>query len=227
MFVIVTFYNKCCIIYMKRECDGGKAIIMAQEELKMEENNIDVVIETSEPKKTYTEDEVKKMLQAETDRRVEKGIQKGLETQKEKWKLELEERAKMSAEELAKKEYEDKLSELSAKEVAIRKKANEIEAKDMFVNAGVPKSHYEKFIKLLVTDDLDATIINVNNFISVFNETKNDIETTIKSKFTDVKKPETGKITGTVTKEDFKKMSYSEKIALKTSNPELYKELLK
>lgn len=45
----------------------------------------------------------KQRVTSETDRRVESGIQKGLETSKLKWETEYSERAKLSADELAKK----------------------------------------------------------------------------------------------------------------------------
>ena len=55
----------------------------------------------------YTEDDLQRKVTAEVDRRVESGIQKGLETQKKKWQEEFEKSATMTAEELAKKKLEE------------------------------------------------------------------------------------------------------------------------
>lgn len=175
----------------------------------------------------YTQEDLQKEITREVDRRVESGIQKGLETNRQKWEQEYAERAKLSAEELAQKELEEKMKALDSKNAEIQKKANLIEAKELLANADVPKTHYEKFINMLVTNDSESTISNVNNFISMFNETKSNIETNIKSQLTTIPKPKTGDDNVIVTKDSFIKMSYAEKMKFKNENPEQFKEFLK
>ena len=175
----------------------------------------------------FTQEELEKRVTSEVDRRVESGIQKGLETQKKKWEQEFAERAKLSAEELAKKDLEEKLKSIAEREREISRKANQLEAKSMLSEADIPKSHYENFIGMLVTDDAEATKSNVQNFINMFNATKNDIETKVKSEYANVKKPKTGNGNGTITKEEFNKMGYADKLKFKQENPELYKEFIK
>lgn len=175
----------------------------------------------------YGEDELNKRVTSEVDRRVESGIQKGLETQRKKWEQEYAQKAQMTAEEIAKQEFELKLKEVGQKELEIAKKANTLEAKSMLSEAGIPKSHYDKFIGMLVSDNEDATKASVQNFIDMFNQTKTDIETKVKSEFTKVPSPTTGGQTGAITKTEFNKMGYAEKLKLKTENPELYKEFMK
>lgn len=182
---------------------------------------------TEAKKGLFSEEELNKRVTSEVDRRVETGIQKGLETQKQKWEREFAERAKLSAEELAKKEFEDKLQQMTAKEREIQRKANQLEAKSMLTDASIPKSHYDKFIGMLVTDDGETTKANVQNFIDMFNVTKTEIETKVKSEFTNVPKPNTGMGDNTLTKEAFNKMGYADKLKLKQSNPELYKQFMK
>lgn len=174
----------------------------------------------------FTEEDLQKKITSEVDRRVESGIQKGLETKKQKWEREYSERAKLTAEELAQKQLEEKMQELSGKEKEISKKANQIEARNILSEANIPKAHYEKFIDLLVNDDAETTTSNVQNFVDVFNSTKDDITNQIKSEFSNVPKPKTG-ANGTLTKDDFDKMGYGEKIKFKTENPDLYKEFMK
>jgi len=193
------------------------------------QEQIDKMIEekVSEAKKgLYDETELNKRITSEADRRVETGIQKGLETQKEKWTRELQEKAKLSADELAKKEYEEKLSGLTVKEKAIQKRANKIDAMDMLSGASIPKAQYEKVLNVLVTDDDVSTKENVNNFISMFNDAKSEIETRIKSEFSKVTSPKTGGEKSS-SKEDFTKMGYREKAKFKTDFPDLYKEYIK
>lgn len=174
----------------------------------------------------FTEEELQKRVTAEVDRRVESGIQKGLETQKQKWEREYSERAKLTAEELAQKQLEEKMQELSSREKEISKKANRIEAKNILAEANIPKAHYEKFIDLLVNDDVETTMSNVQNFVDVFNSTKDDITNQVKSEYSNVPKPKTG-TNATLTKDDFDKMGYGEKIKFKEENPDLYKEFMK
>lgn len=174
----------------------------------------------------FTEEDLTKKVTAEVDRRVETGIQKGLETQKQKWEREQAERLKLSAEELAKKEFEEKLKEVSSKEKEIQRKANLLEAKNMLAEADIPKSKYEKVISVLVSDDETATKENVTSFITMFTETKQDLEAKLKEQMSNIKPPNTG-TSGTLTKDDFKKMGYAERLKLKTENPELYKEFTK
>lgn len=175
----------------------------------------------------YTEDEINKRVMSEVDRRVESGIQKGLETQKQKWERELSERAKLSAEELARKDFDEQLKTVTAKEREIQKKSNTLDAKDMLAEAQIPKAQYDKIIGMLVSDDADTTKANVQNFIDMFNNTKVEIETKVKSEFTQIPPPKTNAKSGVTTKDDFIKMTYADKLKLKTSNPDLYKEFIK
>lgn len=175
----------------------------------------------------YTEEDLVKKVTSEVDRRVETGIQKGLETQKQKWERELSERANLTAEELAKKNFEEKLSSLTTREKDILRRSNTLEAKDMLADAQIPKAQYDKIIGMLVSDDSDTTKANVQNFIDMFSNTKTEIETRVKSEFTKIPSPKTGTGNDTVTKDDFIKMTYADKLKLKTSNPDLYKEFIK
>lgn len=175
----------------------------------------------------FTEDDLTKKVTAEVDRRVESGIQKGLETQKQKWEREYSERMKLSAEELARKDFEEQMKTVSAKEKEINLRANKVNAKDLLSEASIPKSHYDKFIDILISDDESTTRANVENFIHMFNSTKTEIETQVKSEFTKIKPPSTGSGDKVVNKEDFNKMSYSEKMAFKTTNPTQFVEFMK
>lgn len=174
----------------------------------------------------FTEEDLNKKVTAEVDRRVESGIQKGLETQKQKWEREFAERAKLTAEELAKKDFEEKMSGITAKEQEISRKANLIDARDMLTEAQIPKANYDNFLSMLVTNDAEQTKKNVQNFIDVFNKTKSDIETKVKTELSKVPPPAKGEPKA-VTKDDFKKMGYADKLKFKTEHPDLYKEFIK
>lgn len=187
---------------------------------------IDNLLEESK-KGLFTEDELNRRVTSEVDRRVESGIQKGLETHKAKWEKEFIEKAKLSAEELAQKELDEKMREISSKELDIKKRTNTLDAKDMLSGAGIPKAHYEKFIPLLVSDDAEVTTVNVTSFIETFNETKTTLEQEIKQQYVQVPPPSNGSGDQPITKKEFDEMSYMEKIKLKESNPEVYKSFMK
>lgn len=196
---------------------GGKLV---------EEMNEQIDIQ-AKPEKVFTEEEFNRKLTAEVDRRVESGIQKGLETKKQKWQQEFEERAKFTAEELAQKQLEEKTKELSAKEREIAKRGNKIEAKEMLSGADIPKAHYDKFLDVLISDDADVTAQNVKNFIEMFNTTKKEIETRLKTEMSTVRNPKQGESEKPMTKEEFNKLPYSKKVEMKKDNPELWKQFMK
>jgi transketolase len=174
----------------------------------------------------YTKADLDREVTKEVDRRVESGIQKGLETQKSKWEKEFAEKAQMSAEELAQKEYQAKLDEITQREKELAKTSNLIEAKNKLAEAEVPKTYYEKLLDTLVKDDTDVTNANVTNFIESYKNTVAEIEGKMKSEYTKVKPPIQGE-NGPTTKQDFTKMSYGEKLKFKQENPEQYKEFIK
>lgn len=197
-------------------------------ELTQEQIDAMVAEKIAEAKKgLFTEEDLQKKVVAEVDRRVETGIKKGLETNRKKWEEEFQAKAQMTAEELAQKEINEKLQTVTQKEKEIQKRANALEAKELLSEAKVPKAHYDKFINMLVTEDSETTKNNINNFISMFNDTKTGIETEVKSQLSSIPKPKIGTNNGVMTKEAFNKLSYSEMIAFKTSNPEQFKEFLK
>lgn len=175
----------------------------------------------------FTPEDLEKKVRAEADRMVETGIQKGLETQRAKWEKDFSEKAKLSAEELAQKEVQEKIQSVTLKEQEIKKRANKLEAKEMLSEAQIPKAQYESLIGMLVSDDEETTKANVTSFINMFNATKMEIETKVKSELSKVPPPKTGGNSEVTTKEDFNKMGYADKMKFKTTNPEKYKEFMK
>ena len=194
------------------------------------QEQIDTMIaeKVAESRKGYfSQEDLDKKVMSEVDRRVETGIQKGLETSKTKWESDFSERAKMSADEVAKKDFDARMHDVSTRELEIRKKANKLEARDMLSEAQIPKSQYDKVISMLVSDDEAVTKTNVQNFIEMFTTTKTELETKIKSEFSNIPKPKIGTGDGVLTEDEFIKMPYSQKLKLKQTNPEVYKTFMK
>ena len=71
----------------------------------------------------FTEEDLTRRVTSEVDRRVETGIQKGLDTHKTKWEEEFTKQANMTAEELAKQKLDEQMKLITTKELEIKKKS--------------------------------------------------------------------------------------------------------
>ena len=183
----------------------------------------------------YTEEQLAELLQKEGDRRVtaalatnktklEQEFEEKLAAQKSQWEKDFTERAKLSAEELAQKEFEQKLAEIAEREKTLRKQSNDILAKQMFTEKGYTADQYEKMLGVLVADNEDATKANIESYMAVLEATRTATESKVRTELTKIPPPPTGDSHGgTVSKQDFDKMSYTQKVEFKISNPEEYK----
>lgn len=185
----------------------------------------------------YTDEQISAMLQREADKRVTEALQTAklkfeadkeiaLQAERERVKKETLEAATLSAEELARKQFEEQVKAVNAKETEISKKQNLLTAKELLAEAGIPKSKYDKMLGVMVSDNPDSTVTNVNQFIAMFTETKTEIETAIRTELSKVPHPNTGSGGTDITKESFTKMGYAQKLELKQTNPELYKTFM-
>lgn len=185
----------------------------------------------------YSESELSMLLQKEGDKRVTEALataktkwaaeqEKLLAEEKAKWEQELADKAKLSAEELARKKFTEKEQAVLAKEKEIQKKTNLIDAREKFAAAEIPKEDYEPMLATLVSEDEAVSGTNVQQFIDTYNSVKSKLEVKIKSEFSKIPAPSGGG-GGEITKADFQKMSYTDLVKLKKENPELYMKLLK
>lgn len=122
--------------------------------------------DNQEPK-TYTQDEVDRLLQSEADKRVTEA----LKTARAKWekeykeKLEREKReaerlSKLSAEEREKELLKQKEQELAEKEKAIRMKELHLDTIEILAEEGLPVG----FAEFLIKDDAETTNENIKKF---------------------------------------------------------------
>lgn len=185
-----------------------------------------------------SQEDLDKFLQQESDRRVtqaletaknkwEQDLHSKLELQKQQITKELEDRAKLSAEELAQKEFESKLSQLGLKESELKRKENILNAHNKFAEAGLIKDDYSDMLDTLVSDDETKTSANIESFINIFNRNKTAIETKVKAEYSKIPHPNKGDGTPEgVTKESFNKMTYQEKMSFKTEHPDEFKSFI-
>ena len=192
---------------------------------------IDLLVETAKAEAKvglFTEEDLNKKVTAEVDRRVDTGIKKGIETQRSKWEQEYAAKANMTAEQRVQEEFDEKLKLIAEREANLAKQTNHLNAQNLFVEAGVQKDDYSKFIDILVSDNAELTTTNVTNFIETFKNTQTEIETRLKKQLSIVKEPDVNPDGNkSITKEIFDKMSTQEKVALKQKDPTLVQSFLK
>ena len=167
--------------------------------------------------KTYTQEEVDKLLQQETDRRVTSALQK----QQRKFDAEKAEAEKLrDMDEAQKKEYEfnKRVAELEAKEKAFALMENKVSATKVLSDRGLPI----QFVDYIVAEDAETMMTNINNFEKAW---KAALADAVNARLAQPA-PKGSTVTQTgLTKEQFQKMSVSQQAELYKTNPELYKTL--
>lgn len=159
--------------------------------------------------------------QAELDRRINAVSQKHISDEKEMEKRirkQIEEEAKLNAEEKAKKILEQ--AEAKEKELTIRENTSTIV--DKFIAAGIAKDDIAELLPVIVTEDLEASTKRAESFITMQNNMTTKLKETLANQQPD---PHKGG-EKTVTKEVFDKMTISEMVAFKAENPDLAKQFM-
>lgn len=168
--------------------------------------------------KTYTEEEVQALLQAEGDRRVSSALKK----QQKEFEAKTAEAEKLRAmDENQRKDYEydKRLQELEAKEKEFAIAQNKLEATKVMSNRGLPI----EFVDYIVAEDAETMLNNINTFEKAF---KAAVADAVAQKVASpTPKSSSVKQTG-LTKEEFNKMTIAQQAELYRTNPELYKSLV-
>lgn len=187
----------------------------------MEENtNINVneevveTTETTEEVKTYTQDEVLKLLQSETDKRVSQA----LKTQQKKYERELS-LSKLDDNERAKAEKDNRIAELEEQLALFHIERNKSELKSVLGSRGL-SAEFADIIN--ITDDIEASQANIEKLDKLF---KAAVKAEVEKRLAGSAPKTAGVATAEYTKDSAKKMSIVERSALAQSDPELYKRL--
>jgi len=169
--------------------------------------------------KTYTQEEVDALLQAETDRRVTAALKKQ-EAKNQKKVLEAKKLAAMD--EQARYEYELEQRELAIaeKEKELALAENKTEASKILNERGIDLS----LVDFVVAETAEDMMANIDLLDKAFKKSvKAEVEKRLSSNV-----PKKGlAIDKTMTKEQFRKLSYNELVELKQNEPELYATLSK
>lgn len=178
--------------------------------------------------KTYTEEEVQAMLQKETDRKTTKA----LETAKSKWEAEYQaklEAEKSEAEKLAKMSEAERFNaELSKQREAFESERAQFNREKLELQTvkelsaeGLPTT----FSSYVLADSAEQIKDNIKNFKSMWQA---EIEKAVNERLQGRTPKTANKPNGdTITKDQFNKMGYAERLNLFNTDPDLYEQLQK
>lgn len=170
--------------------------------------------------KHYTQEEVDKLIQAESDRRVSAALQRKERELKNKM-TEAERLAKMSEEDQLRYKLEQKEKEIAAKEAEFAQKENKITAMKVLSEKGLDAS----LVDYVVDTDADTMFERINTLEKTI---KRMVDAQVKQRLGGSVSPKTGSVVNTqMTKEEFGKLGYKERMELYNTDRELYNKLSK
>lgn len=169
----------------------------------------------TEQEKTYTRDEVLKLLQQETDRRVSQA----LKTQQKKHEKQLS-LSKLDGNEREKAEKDNRIAELEEQLAAFQIERNKSELKTVLSTRGLSAEFADI---IAINDDIEASQANIERLDRLFKAAvKAEVEKRLAG---NAPKGNGGGTHTEYTKESVKKMSMAELNKLAISQPELFKKL--
>lgn len=183
----------------------------------MEELNNNVELEQQEQEqevKTYTQEEVMKLLQSETDRRVAQA----LKTQQKKHEREMS-LSKLDDNERAKQERDNRIAELEEQLAQFNIERNKSELKSVLAARGL-SAEFADIIS--INDDLEQSQANIDKLDKLF---KAAVRAEVEKRLAGNAPRGNGGSTTEITKDAAKKMSMAELNRLAKEQPETFKKL--
>lgn len=186
----------------------------------MEENVVntnEVVADTSNEAtetKTYTQDEVLKLLQSETDKRVSQA----LKTQQKKYEKQLS-LSKLDGDERAKAEKDNRIAELEEQLAQFQIERNRSELKSVLSSRGL-SAEFADIIS--INDDIEASQANIDKLDKLF---KTAVKAEVERRLAGTTPKGNGAAPAEITKDSAKKMTMAELNKLAETEPELFNKL--
>lgn len=169
--------------------------------------------------KTYTQEEVDKMLQSEVDRRITSALKKQAKSNEAKIK-EAQKLAQMNESEKFQYELEQREKAIAEKEKALALAENKNEASKILADKGLSLS----LVDFVIAEDAETMNSNIRLLEKAFKDSvKREVEKRLGSSAPKKNLPPDE----TITKEQAKKMSIIERQNLLNNNPELFAQLFK
>ena len=185
------------------------------------ETQVEETVETVETaEKTYTQEEVLKLIQSETDKRVTAA----LKTQQKKFDKQMS-LSKLDDEERTKAEKDNRIAELEEMVANFNIEKNRSELKSTLGARGLDV----RFADIIsITDDIEESQRNIDLLDKMFKAAvKAEVEKRLASTGGAPKGNVNTASSGEITKEQFKAMTLSQQAALARDNKELYEKLVK
>lgn len=172
------------------------------------------VVETTEEVKTYTAEEVAKLIQAEADRRTNQALAK----QQRKYEKELS-LSKLDDDAREKAEKDNRIAELEEQLAQFNIERNRSELKSVLSSRGLSAEFADI---ILINDDIEASQANIDKLDKLF---KAAVKAEVEKRLAGNTPKGNGASAAEITEESAKKMSIADMAALQQSNPELFAKL--
>lgn len=169
---------------------------------------------TGEETKTYTQEEVLKLIQSEADKRVNQA----LATQQKKYEKQLS-LSKLDDEERAKAEKDAEIAELREQLAQFTIERNKSELKSVLASRGLSAEFADI---IAINDDIEASQANIDALDKLF---KLAVKSEVEKRLAGSTPKGNGATTTEITKESVKNMSLAELQQLKKQQPELYNNI--
>lgn len=179
--------------------------------------NNEEAVETAaqEEVKTYTQDEVLKLLQSETDKRVSQALR----TQQKKYEKELS-LSKLDGSEREKAEKDNRIAELEEQLAAFQIERNRSELKSVLSSRGLSAEFADI---IAINDDIEASQANIDRLDKLF---KAAVKAEVEKRLAGTTPKGNGNTAAPeITRESIKKMSVVELNKLAAEQPELFNKL--
>ena len=164
--------------------------------------------------KTYTQEEVLKLLQSESDKRVTQALAK----QQKKYEKQLS-LSKLDGEERAKAEKDNEIAELKEKLAQYEIEKNRSELKSVLSSRGLSAEFADI---IAINDDIEASQANIDKLDKLF---KAAVKAEVEKRLAGNTPKGNGGAPAEITKETAKKMSMAELTKLAEEQPELFSKL--
>lgn len=186
----------------------------------MDMENAETTNETTtetEQKTSWTKEEVDALLQSETDRRVTAALKKA-EKKKAEAVKEAQKLASMNEEQRFQHELEQREKAIAEKEKQLALAENKAEASKALASRGISA----ELVDLVVTDDAETMLGRINVLEKAF---KASVKSEVEKRLATTTPKKNLPMSGTLTKEQFRKMPLTAQAALSKEQPELYRQL--
>ena len=164
--------------------------------------------------KTYTQEEVLKLLQSETDKRVSQA----LKTQQKKFEKQLS-LSKLDDDERAKAEKDNRIAELEEQLAQFQIERNRSELKSVLSSRGLSAEFADI---IAINDDIEASQANIDKLDKLF---KAAVKAEVEKRLAGNAPKGNGGTATEITKDSAKKMTMAQLNELANSNPELFEKL--